>query len=196
MIQEQEILRFMQKQAYKPMTLQELLETFGIEEEAEREQFQRLLAGMEAEGQIVRTRTKRYGVPERLNLVRGTLQGHPKGFGFVVPDIPGKPDVFVHPNDLNGAMDGDRVLARLQGESGTASVRKGKSSAFSSGDAPLLSELSRPRPAISASSFPMTAGSRRISSFLRRGGMVRRKGRRWWFSCTTTPMPATAPREW
>ncbi len=115
MIQEQEILRFMQKQAYKPMTLQELLETFGIEEEAEREQFQRLLAGMEAEGQIVRTRTKRYGVPERLNLVRGTLQGHPKGFGFVVPDIPGKPDVFVHPNDLNGAMDGDRVLARLQG---------------------------------------------------------------------------------
>jgi exoribonuclease R len=187
-IQEQEILRFMQKQAYKPMTLQELLETFGIEEEAEREQFQRLLAGMEAEGQIVRTRTKRYGVPERLNLVRGTLQGHPKGFGFVVPDIPGKPDVFVHPNDLNGAMDGDRVLARLQG---------GKRNGLRpEGEAPLLSELSRPRPAISASSFPMTAGSRRISSFLRRGGMVRRKGRRWWFSCTTTPMPATAPREW
>lgn len=115
MTQEQDILRFMQKQAYKPMTLQELLETFGVEEDEEREQFQRLLAEMEAEGKIVCTRSKRYGVPERLNLVRGTLQGHPKGFGFVVPDTPGKPDVFVHPNDLNGAMDGDLVLARLHG---------------------------------------------------------------------------------
>ena len=76
------------------MTLQELLETFGIDEEAEREQFQRLLAGMEAEGKIVRTRTKRYGVPERLNLVRGTLQGHPKGFGFVVPRYSRKTGCF------------------------------------------------------------------------------------------------------
>lgn len=102
----------MLEKAYKPLTLEELIETFQIGEE-EREEFTRLLEELEADGKIVRTRTQRYGVPERFNLVRGTLQGSSKGFGFVIPDTPGKPDVYIHLNDMNGAMDGDLVLARI-----------------------------------------------------------------------------------
>ncbi|MBA4496183.1 ribonuclease R [Paenactinomyces guangxiensis] len=109
---EQEIQRFMLEKAYKPLNLEELMEAFQVEE-AERETFVELLADLEAEGKIVQTRTKRYGVPERLNLIRGTLQGNAKGFGFVIPDTPNIKDIYIHLNDMNGAMDGDLVLARI-----------------------------------------------------------------------------------
>ncbi|WP_245920811.1 ribonuclease R [Melghirimyces profundicolus] len=102
----------MRKKAYKPLTAEELQQSFGVKEW---DPFIRLLNEMEKEGQIVRTRTNRYGVPERLNLVRGRLQGNAKGFGFVIPDadFPSDQDVFIHGNEMNGAMDGDTVLARV-----------------------------------------------------------------------------------
>ncbi|WP_142505577.1 ribonuclease R [Melghirimyces algeriensis] len=111
-MQEHEILEYMRKKAYKPMKAEELQHAFGIEDW---NAFIALLNQMEAEGKIVRTRTKRYGVPERLNLVRGRLQGNAKGFGFAIPDadFPFQQDVFIHGNDMNGAMDGDLVLARI-----------------------------------------------------------------------------------
>src|SRR5258708_3236613 len=102
----------MLEKAYKPLTLEELIPALQIPEE-EQEQFIHMLNELESEGKIVQTRTKRYGVPERLNLIRGTLQGSTKGFAFVIPDEPGAKDLYVHPNDLNGAMDGDLVLARI-----------------------------------------------------------------------------------
>ncbi|TCS95729.1 ribonuclease R [Hazenella coriacea] len=102
----------MLEQAYKPLTLEELISAFEINEEG-KDAFIQLLKGLETEGKIVRTRTKRYGVPERFNLIRGTLQGSSKGFGFVIPDQPNSQDIFIHLNHLNGAIDGDLVLARI-----------------------------------------------------------------------------------
>lgn len=114
MIEEQQILEFMREKAYKPLTFTELAEAFSVGEE-EIDAFQSMIDRMEKEGKVVQTRARRFGVPERFNLVRGVLQGHPKGFGFVVQDRPNAPDIYVHPNDMNGAMDGDTVLVRLQG---------------------------------------------------------------------------------
>ncbi|WP_232337264.1 ribonuclease R [Thermoactinomyces sp. CICC 10523] len=118
MITEHEIRQFMLEKAYKPLTLEELIASFQIGEE-DRESFTALLDKMEEDGDIVKTRASRYGVPERFNLVRGTLQGSTKGFGFVIPDQPGRRDIYIHLNDMNGAMDGDLVLARIhKGKSG------------------------------------------------------------------------------
>lgn len=110
---EPEILKFMRKNAYKPLTAEELHQSFA---DLEWNSFIDILNQMEAEGKIVRTRSHRYGVPERLNLVRGRLQGNAKGFGFVIPDaeFPFEQDVFIHGTDMNGAMDGDFVLARVE----------------------------------------------------------------------------------
>ncbi|MFC4077525.1 ribonuclease R [Salinithrix halophila] len=107
----------MLKTAYKPMTLEELQQALEVET-PEQESFRGLLNGLEEEGRIVRTRVNRYGVPERLNLMRGRLQGNAKGFGFVIPDaeMPYDTDLFVHGNQMNGAMDGDTVLARIEGQ--------------------------------------------------------------------------------
>jgi len=113
MISEKEILSFMQETAYKPMTYQELEKHFGIGNAEEFKEFLKVLNHLEEEGLILRTRNDRYGVPERMNLLRGKLQAHAKGFGFLIPDDREHPDVYIHANDMNTAMNGDMIFVRI-----------------------------------------------------------------------------------
>ncbi|AQS57036.1 ribonuclease R [Novibacillus thermophilus] len=113
MVQAEDIVAFMREKAYRPLTVKELEQVFGVEGSDGFRQLVKTLNQLEESGQIVRTRTNRYGIPERLNLIRGKLQVHPKGFGFVLPSETDHPDIFIHPNDMKGAMDGDTVIARI-----------------------------------------------------------------------------------
>ncbi|WP_410772466.1 ribonuclease R [Fontibacillus sp. BL9] len=117
MITETELLAFMRETAYKPMTYQELEEHFQITDAAEFKEFLKLLNQLEQAGKILLTRSNRYGVPERMDLVRGRLQAHAKGFAFLIPDDREHPDVYVHANDLKSAMNGDIVLVRVSSKS-------------------------------------------------------------------------------
>ncbi|TDL52638.1 ribonuclease R [Paenibacillus dendritiformis] len=121
MITEQQLLDFMRETAYKPMTYQELEQHFDIQDAADFKAFLVMLTRLEEEGQILRTRSDCYGVPERMNLLRGRLQAHAKGFGFLIPDETGHPDVYIHANDMKTAMHGDIVLVRItsKGTDGT-----------------------------------------------------------------------------
>ncbi|WP_374992095.1 ribonuclease R [Paenibacillus sp. LHD-38] len=114
---EQELLDFMKETAYKPMTYQELEKHFGIEGAAEFKEFLKLLNKLEDEGKIIRTPNDHYGVPERMNLLRGKLQSHAKGFGFLIPDEKDHGDVYLHANDLKSAMNGDIILVRVTSRS-------------------------------------------------------------------------------
>ncbi|WP_083791456.1 ribonuclease R, partial [Paenibacillus sp. oral taxon 786] len=107
----------MRETAYKPMTYQELEEHFGITDAADFKEFLKMLNRLEQNGQIILTRTHRYGVPERMDLVRGRLQAHPKGFAFLIPEDRDHPDVYIHANDLKSAMNGDTVLVRVSSKS-------------------------------------------------------------------------------
>ncbi|WP_374104070.1 ribonuclease R [Bacillus sp. ISL-18] len=110
----------MRDEAYKPLTVQELEEAFGIQDSGDFKEFVKALVQMEEKGLVVRTRSNRYGLPQKMNLIRGKLIGHAKGFAFVVPDEPGMDDIFIPPNETNTAMHGDIVLARVSSEtSGT-----------------------------------------------------------------------------
>ncbi|MFX8485611.1 hypothetical protein ABTL75_21445, partial [Acinetobacter baumannii] len=76
---------FMRDEAYKPLTVQELEEAFHITDAAEFKELVKTLVALEEEGLIVRTRSNRYGLPEKMNLIRGKVTGHAKGFAFVIP---------------------------------------------------------------------------------------------------------------
>lgn len=108
------IVAFMKEQAYKPMNILELSRIFNIKR-SESKNFKNLLKGMEQEGLIVKNRTKHYGVPERMGLVVGKLQGNAKGFGFVICEWE-RPDIFIPSSFMNGAMNGDKVVAKITRE--------------------------------------------------------------------------------
>ncbi|WP_208920877.1 ribonuclease R [Paenibacillus uliginis] len=117
MITEEIILEFMRETDYKPMTYQELEKHFGISDAHEFREFLKLLNELEQSGKILLTSNQRYGVPERLDLQRGRLQVHSKGFAFLIPDDREHPDVYIHANDLKSAMNGDIVLVRVSSKS-------------------------------------------------------------------------------
>jgi len=117
-MKEEDILAFMREQAYHPMTVKELEAAFEIQDADAFKELVKTLNGLEARGEVVRTRANRYGVPEKMNLVRGRLQSHPKGFGFVIQETPESDDIYVHANDMNGALHGDTVLVRVEKEMG------------------------------------------------------------------------------
>ncbi|MBW7477698.1 ribonuclease R [Paenibacillus oenotherae] len=117
MVTEQQLLDFMREQAYKPMTYQELDEQLGRGDAESYKSFLVMLNGLEDEGKIVRTRNDRYGVPERMNLLRGRIQAHAKGFAFLLPEDKEHPDVYLHANDLKSAMNGDTVFVRITSKS-------------------------------------------------------------------------------
>lgn len=106
------ILEYMKEEAYSPMLFQELADALNIEE-SKLDELKETLEHMEAEGLIVKTRKKRYGLPERMNLIVGRLQGSKKGFGFLIPDNPNMKDIYIPVENLNGAMHNDKVIARI-----------------------------------------------------------------------------------
>ncbi|WP_026478346.1 ribonuclease R [Alkaliphilus transvaalensis] len=112
MSSKERIVEFMRELAYNPMLEEELANALELSKQ-ERSSFSKLLEEMEQEGLIIKTRKKRYGVPERMGLVVGRLQGNAKGFGFVISDIQDMEDVFIPANLMNGAMHNDRIIARI-----------------------------------------------------------------------------------
>lgn len=105
------ILSYMRDDAYKPLKFDELYTVLDVPSE-DRKALQSILEQLLEEGLILKTRKDRYAVPERLGMIVGRFQGNAKGFGFVIPDN-GTEDIFISASDLNGAMNGDRVMARL-----------------------------------------------------------------------------------
>ncbi|TDL32525.1 ribonuclease R [Jeotgalibacillus sp. S-D1] len=112
-----DLLAFMRDEVYKPLTVQELEESFKIEDSDDFKYLVKALVLLEEKGRIVRTRSNRYGLPERMNLVRGKLSGHAKGFAFLIPEEADMNDVFIPPNETANAMHGDTVLVRVSKES-------------------------------------------------------------------------------
>ena len=109
MLNKEQLIAFMEEKSYKPLTAQELVSALEVQEVKE---FLELLNNLEEEGAIILTRKHRYGLPERMGLVIGRLQGHARGFGFVIPDNPMQKDVYIGTSHMNGAMHNDRVMVR------------------------------------------------------------------------------------
>ncbi len=106
------IVAFMRDSAYKPLLFKELALVLDVPAD-DMELFQQVIEELEEEGRIFRTHANRYGIPSRLNLVSGRIQGHERGYAFVIPDDEMLEDVFIPADSLNGAMHNDRVVARV-----------------------------------------------------------------------------------
>lgn len=110
------IVAFMRESAYKPLLFKELAMVLDVPSE-DIELFKEVLTELEEEGRIFLTHANRYGVPSRLNLAAGRIQGHERGYGFLIPDDEMLEDVFIPADSLNGAMHGDKAVARVNKKS-------------------------------------------------------------------------------
>ncbi|MFM8391409.1 MAG: ribonuclease R, partial [Methylophilaceae bacterium] len=106
------ILQVMVQQGV-PVFVEDLYRLLEIDK-SEREIFNRRLAAMEREGQIMRNRRNALCVTEKLHLVTGTIQGHPDGFGFLIPENGGD-DIFLSNKEMAQVLHGDRVIVRPVG---------------------------------------------------------------------------------
>ena len=106
------IVAFMKEAAYKPLKFSELAVVLDVPRE-DRDKLAEILESLEREGVIYRTKKDRYGIAEKMNLIVGHIQRHERGYGFLVPDDPNVPDVFVPADGMAGAMHNDRVLVRI-----------------------------------------------------------------------------------
>lgn len=110
------IAAFMRDSAYRPLLFKELVAVLSVPS-ADIELFTQAIAELEEEGRIFKTHANRYGIPTRLNLAAGRIQGHERGYAFVIPDDEMMEDVFIPADGLNGAMHGDRVVVRVNKKS-------------------------------------------------------------------------------
>lgn len=96
-----------------PMPFADLATALDIQV-AETEFFERRMFAMQRDGQVMRNRSGAYLLPAKADLIRGTVQGHPEGYGFVVTDDEGA-DIFLGPNEMREVLHGDRVMVRIAG---------------------------------------------------------------------------------
>lgn len=113
-------LAFLAQDAISPLDARALMEHFSITP-AREEAFLAFLEERVKSGDAVLIKGGRYAHPSRVGLVVGRLQMHSDGFGFVIPDDPKASDLHVRGRDLFSAMNGDRVVARVETSRGRPS---------------------------------------------------------------------------
>ena len=96
-----------------PASDEELLHLLNIEPE-EADLFNRRLRAMERDGQIMRNRKHAICVADKLDLIKGKVQGHPDGFGFLIRED-GSPDMFLSEKEMHKVLHNDVVMVRQSG---------------------------------------------------------------------------------
>ncbi len=96
-----------------PIEEEELCGTLRITPH-EQELFARRLRAMERDGQIMRNRKGAICVVGKLDLIKGKVQGHPDGFGFLIPED-GSKDLVLSAKEMHKVLHGDTVMARVTG---------------------------------------------------------------------------------
>ena len=108
----EQVLQLMEEED-RPLLSREIIRHLGLRGEL-KQRTKELLKDLAEEGKIVRIRGNRYGLPLKMNLVVGKVRCHPDGYGFVIPEAEGEEDIFISPRNLKEAMNGDRVVARVE----------------------------------------------------------------------------------
>lgn len=99
------------EQAGELTSFKQLARALGVVGERDLDSFERRLRAMERDGQVLRNRRGCYGLPEKMDMVRGRIVGHPDGYGFLITDEGGD-DLFISPREMRQVLHGDRAVVR------------------------------------------------------------------------------------
>jgi ribonuclease R len=108
----EQVLALLARKDYRPLNKIDIARELGLTA-SERVALRKSLRELERAGEIARIRKNRYVLPAEADLVAGKLSIHQAGYGFLMPERSGEPDVFIAAENMGTAMHGDRVVARI-----------------------------------------------------------------------------------
>src|ERR1700750_2276769 len=116
---DRELMRLIGRSPGHRAGYKQLIRELGLGGGRERRMLLEQLDRITARGELINADRGYWALPQaanRSNLLAGRLDVHRDGFGFVRPETRqagGDDDVFIPPNEMNGAMQGDQVLVEL-----------------------------------------------------------------------------------
>ncbi len=113
MVDRESILSFFREKTKRPLSFREIVSLLDMNHKEARV-LKRTLRTMVRAGDIVLTRKGLYGPSEDMNLATGFFEAHKDGYGFVITEKPGERDLFIPSRATLGAMNNDRVIARVE----------------------------------------------------------------------------------
>lgn len=116
----EEILAFFRERK-RSFQFDDLLSHFGLENDSAVIGLDRRVGAMLRDAQLTVDDNEALQLPkqdgqEDSSLVKGVVQGHRDGFGFLIPEDRSKSDLFLAPREMRKVIHGDRVLARITGQ--------------------------------------------------------------------------------
>lgn len=108
-----EIIEMLEKRG-RPLQRKDIVKALRVESDDSREILRRRLRAMVRDGQLIQTRRNAFGLPARMDLLKGRISAHRDGFGFVIPDDGGS-DLYISSREMRKVLHGDRVLAGVTG---------------------------------------------------------------------------------
>src|SRR5881409_1193877 len=108
----EQVLALLARKDYRPLNKVDIARKLGLAAN-ERVALRKTLRELERAGDIARIRKNRYVLPAEADLVAGKLSIHQAGYGFLIPETPGQPDIFIAAENIGTAMHSDRVVARI-----------------------------------------------------------------------------------
>ena len=99
------------EEAGQPKSLGKILTALGVDDEDGKIAIRRRLKAMVRDGQLLRNRKNLFGLARQMGMVCGLIQGHPDGFGFVIPEAGGD-DIFLSAREMRQVLHGDKVMVR------------------------------------------------------------------------------------
>lgn len=102
------------EQTEHPLKHPDLVQHFGLTEDDQIEALRRRLIAMCRDGQLMENRKNAFIPMSRIELIRGRVQGHKDGYGFLIPEEGGE-DLHLSPRQMRKVFDGDKVAVRVAG---------------------------------------------------------------------------------
>ena len=97
-----------------PLDFRELCSALMLKGHENRDALRKRLRAMQRDGQAFCNRAEAWGVPSKMDLLRGKVQAHRDGFGFLLVDD--GDDIYLSERQMRQVFHGDEVLVRLAGK--------------------------------------------------------------------------------
>lgn len=123
-----EIVRFVSTEGYQPRKLEDVARAMGIGRK-EMGDFHDAVQALLKSGRIAQGSRQAIMLPEPPGRIIGQFRKNPRGFGFVIPNVPNAHgDLYIPPNKTGDAVTGDTVTAQVskKGKRGGRMIYEGR----------------------------------------------------------------------